>query len=58
MGKEGIYLTEVSKTPKKKSSQAFELLNSYIKEKQKEPDIIKGIELLDFAFLDILNLDT
>lgn len=59
LGKPGIYLTEVTKTPQKKSS-AFELLNSYMNEgKSKSQEVSqKGVDRLDFAFLDVLNLDS
>lgn len=42
---------------------AFDILNSYIKEKQgggltENENLLKGIEKMDFAFLETLNLDS
>lgn len=53
VNKEGIYLTELNKSPKKTN----DLINRYIKEGNSDNRVLNALEKLDFAFFEFLNLD-
>jgi|JI10StandDraft_1071094.scaffolds.fasta_scaffold33711_3 hypothetical protein len=53
VNKEGIYLTELNKSPKKTN----DLINRYIKEGNSDTRVLNALEKLDFAFFEFLNLD-